>query len=77
MVSVPTSAGSEGAGAYRLLADLRVKIGDYEDTVQLGEDYLAGIDVLGTEANRRAALRRLFRSAAREAIERYDVAQRF
>jgi hypothetical protein len=77
MISVPTSAGSEGAGAYRLNADLRVKIADYEDALVIGEDYLAGIDVLGTEANRRAALRRLFRSAAREAIERYDVAQRF
>jgi hypothetical protein len=77
LISLPTSVGSEGAGAYRLIADLRVKIGDYEDALNLGEDYLAGIDVLGTEANRRAALRRLLRSAAREAIERYDVAQRF
>jgi hypothetical protein len=77
LISVPTSAGSEGAAAYRLNADLRVKIGDYEDVVQLGEDYLAGIDVLGTEANRRAALRRLLRSAAREAIERYDVSEHF
>ena len=77
LISFPTSAGTEGAGAYRLNADLRVQIADYEDALQLGEDYLAGIDVLGTEANRRAALRRLLRSAAREAIERYDVAQRF
>ena len=76
LISVPTSAGSEGAAAFRLNADLRVKIADYEDAVQIGEDYLAGIDVLGTEANRRAALRRLLRSAAREAIERYDVSQR-
>ena len=77
LISVPTSAGSEGAAAYRLNADLRVKVGDYEDAVQIGEDYLAGIDVLGTEANRRAALRRLWRAAAKEAIERYDVSQRF
>ena len=76
LVSVPTTAGTEGAGAYRLNADLRVKVGGYEDVVHGGEDYLAGIDVLGTEANRRAALRRLFRSLAREAVERYDVAQR-
>jgi hypothetical protein len=77
LISIPTSAGSEGAAAYRLNAVLRVKVADYEDSVQVGEDYLAGIDVLGTEANRRAALRRLFRSAAKEAIERYDVSQRF
>jgi hypothetical protein len=76
LVSVPTTAGTEGAAAYRLNADLRVKIDGYEDVVQGGEDYLAGIDVLGTEANRRAALRRLFRVLAREAVERYDVAQR-
>jgi len=76
LISVPTSAGAEGAAAYRLNADLRLKIGDYEDTVPVGEDYLAGIDVLGTEANRRAALRRLFHSAAREAVERYDVSER-
>jgi len=31
---------------------------------------------LGTEANRRAALRRLAHTLAREAIERYDVADR-
>jgi hypothetical protein len=76
LVSFPTSAGTEGAAAYRLSADLRVKIDGYEDVVQGGEDYLAGIDVLGTEANRRAALRRLFRSLAREAVERYGVAER-
>jgi hypothetical protein len=76
LISIPTSAGSEGAAAYRLTADLRVKIADYQDALQVGEDYLAGIDVLGTEANRRAALRRLFRSAAREAIERYEVSER-
>jgi hypothetical protein len=76
LLSVPTTAGTEGAAAYRLNADLRVKIDGYEDVVQGGEDYLAGVDILGTEANRRAALRRLFRFLAREAVERYDVAQR-
>jgi hypothetical protein len=76
LISVPTSAGSEGAAAFRLNADLRLKIGDFEDTVQGGEDYLAGIDVLGTEANRRAALRRLFHALAREVVERYDVSGR-
>jgi hypothetical protein len=76
LVSIPWAAGSEGAAAFRLNADLRVKVADYEDVVQGGEDYLAGIDVLGTEANRRAALRRLFHALAREAVERYDVAGR-
>ena len=76
LVSVPTAAATEGAAAYRLVGDLRVKIGDFEDAIQGGEDYLAGVDVLGTEANRRAALRRLFHALAREAIERYDVSGR-
>ena len=73
---LPTTAGSEGAAAYQVIADLRVSAGDWRDTVTGGEDYLAGVDVLGTEANRRAALRRLARTLAREAIERYDVASR-
>jgi hypothetical protein len=76
LLSVPTTAGAEGAAAYRVTADLRVKIGDYLDAVGGGEDYLQGVDVLGTEGNRRAALRRLFRALAREAVERYDVAER-
>jgi hypothetical protein len=74
--SVPTAAASEGAAAFRLDAELRLRIGDYADAVVGGEDYLAGVDVLGTEANRRAALRRLARVLAREAIERYEVSER-
>jgi hypothetical protein len=35
------------------------------------------VDVLGTEANRRAALRRLARTLAAEAIERYEVNESF
>ena len=74
--SWPSSSAGDGAASFRVEADLKLKVGDYEDHLVANEDYLAGIDVLGTEANRRAALRRLARSAAREAIERYDVAER-
>jgi hypothetical protein len=76
--SVPSGVGAEGgAASYRLDAELRLKSGSYEDAVIGGEDYLTGVDVLGTEANRRAALRRLARTLAAEAIERYDVNERF
>jgi hypothetical protein len=74
--STPGGAAGEGAASFHLDADLKIRVGDYDDRIHAGEDYLAGIDVLGTEANRRAALRRLARTAAREAIERYDVAER-
>jgi hypothetical protein len=66
-----------GAASFRLDAELRLEAADYADTLAGGEDYLAGVDVLGTEANRRAALRRLMRTLAAEAVERYEVAQRF
>ena len=56
--------------------ELRIRAGDYADAVTGGEDYLTGVDVLGTEANRRAALRRLARSLAIEAIQRYEVSER-
>jgi hypothetical protein len=75
--SFPTAAGSEGAAAFRMEARLRVRAPNFDDVVVGNEDYLAGIDVLGTEANRRAALRRVARSVAREAIERLDVQERF
>jgi hypothetical protein len=74
--SVPGGAAGDGAASFHLDADLKIRVGDYDDRIHAGDDYLAGIDVLGTEANRRAALRRLARTAAREAIERYDVAER-
>jgi hypothetical protein len=57
-------------------AELRVRTPAYEDAVVGGEDYLTGVDVLGTEANRRAALRRLARALAAEAIDRYEVNER-
>ncbi len=76
--STPSGVGAQGgAASFRLDAELRLKAADYQDTVAGGEDYLAGVDVLGTEANRRAALRRLARSLAAEAIERYEVNDRF
>ena len=75
--SLPSGVGAEGgAASYRIDAELRVRAGDYADAVTGGEDYLTGVDVLGTEANRRAALRRLARALAAEAIERYEVAER-
>jgi hypothetical protein len=76
--TAPSGVGVEGgAVSYRLDAELRLRAGDYQDVVVGGEDYLTGVDVLGTEANRRAALRRLARGLAAEAIERYEVTERF
>jgi hypothetical protein len=76
ITSSPTAAGADGALAFALSAVLRIRIGPWEDTAGGSEDYASGVDVLGTEANRRAALRRLARALARQAIERYDVAER-
>ena len=76
--SYPTGVGVEGgAASYHLDAQLRVRAPGYEDLVAAGDDYLTGVDVLGTEANRRAALRRVARAIAAEAIERYEVSERF
>ena len=73
----PSGVGAEGgAASYRLEGLLVVRAPGYADTVRGSEDYLIGIDVLGTEANRRAALRRLARTLAAEVIERYDVSVR-
>ena len=74
--SVPSGTAGEGAASFRLDADLKLEVGSWQIRFGASEDYFAGIDVLGTEANRRAALRRLARAAAREALERYDVAGR-
>ena len=76
--SVPSGVSAEGgAASFRVDAELRLEAPGYADTVAGSEDYLAGVDVLGTEANRRAALRRLMRALAAEAVERYEVGQRF
>ncbi len=77
LVSIPTASAGEGAASFRIDALLKLSVGDWVDVVRGGEDYLAGMDVLGTEGNRRAALRRLAATAMHDAIERYDVAQRF
>jgi hypothetical protein len=74
--SSPTTSAGEGAASYHLDALLKVDVGAYQDRLGMGEDYLAAMDVIGTEANRRAALRRLARSAAREAVEHYEVWER-
>jgi len=74
--SVPSGSAGEGAASFRIDAELKINVGTWEDRVRSSEDYFSGIDVLGTEANRRAALRRVARTAAREAIDRYDVFER-
>jgi outer membrane lipopolysaccharide assembly protein LptE/RlpB len=80
--SVPSAFSAASAAAYRLEAELRVRLADaggavvYEDLQTGGEDYLAGIDVIGTEANRRAALHRLAAALAREAIDKMEIAER-
>jgi hypothetical protein len=76
--SFPSGVSAEGgAASFRVDAELRLEAPEYADTVVGSEDYLAGVDVLGTEANRRAALRRLMRTLAAAAVERYEVGQRF
>jgi outer membrane lipopolysaccharide assembly protein LptE/RlpB len=82
LASTPSALGAQGASVYSVSAAVRVRLRDgsgvvYEDQVGAGEDYLAGVDVLGTEANRRAALRRLARTISRELLERMSVAARF
>lgn len=82
VTSAPSALGAQGASAFSVSATVRLRLRDgssvmYEDQVALGEDYLAGVDVLGTEANRRAALRRLARSLSRYFVERMNVAARF
>ena len=74
--SYPSAMGTEGAAAWRVEAEARARAPAFEDSAIGAEDYLAAVDVPGTEANRRAALRRLMRVLARELIERHDVARR-
>ncbi|GAC1337344.1 MAG: hypothetical protein NVSMB23_03680 [Myxococcales bacterium] len=79
--NAPSAFGAATAPAFRVEADLRFRLREqggvtYEDAATGAEDYLVGIDVLGTEANRRAALRRLAAALAREAVERMEVAAR-
>ncbi len=74
--SFTSSLGGEGAQAFRLEAQVKLRAAGYEDVLVGSEDFLAGVDVLGTEANRRAALRRVLRQLARELVERLEVAGR-
>lgn len=80
--NAPSAFGAATAPAFRVEADLRFKLREptgavsYEDAATGAEDYLVGVDVLGTEANRRAALRRLAVALAREAVERMEMAAR-
>jgi outer membrane lipopolysaccharide assembly protein LptE/RlpB len=75
----PSVLAAAGAQAMRVEATVRLRVlrGSgpvYQDTVGAGEDYLQGVDVLGTEANRRAALRRAADTALREAFDRMELA---
>jgi outer membrane lipopolysaccharide assembly protein LptE/RlpB len=80
--NAPSAFGAATAPAFRVEADLRFRLREqtgtiaYEDATTGAEDYLVGVDVLGTEANRRAALRRLATTLAREAVERMEIAAR-
>jgi len=80
--SGPSAINAAGALAFRVDADLVLRVVEpqgslsYEDRGSFSEDYLVGVDVLGTEANRRAALRRLLKAASRELIERYEISRR-
>jgi hypothetical protein len=80
--SGPSAINAAGALAFRVDADVVLRVVEpagavsYEDRGSFSEDYLVGVDVLGTEANRRGALRRLAKAASRELIERYEIARR-
>ena len=73
----PSVLGAAGASAFRLEADLRLRVHSGEttlfaETASGFEEYLQGIDVAGTEANRRTALRRLADAVLRGALERME-----
>lgn len=74
--SSTSSLGGDGAQAFRVEAQVKLRTPGYEAVLAGSEDFLAGVDVLGTEANRRAALRRVLRQLAREFVERLEVAGR-
>jgi hypothetical protein len=80
LLSLRTSSSvlSAGAvGALRVEADLRLRVVEggaakAEEVVTGGEEFLQGVDVLGTEANRRTALRRLADQLLRAGLERLE-----
>ena len=80
--SGPSAVNATGALAFRLDVDVVLRVvepsgaASYEDRGTFSDDYLAGVDVLGTEANRRAALRRLAKAASHELLQRYELARR-
>jgi hypothetical protein len=79
LANAPSILGAAGAGAFRLSASLHLRVlrGTavlYDEVASGGEEYLQGIDVLGTEANRRTALRRAAGSVLRDALERMEIA---
>ena len=62
-------------GAFVVTARIKVRVEQegrvlFADDVTGSEDYLPGVDILGTEASRRAALQRLARSLMERALER-------
>lgn len=68
-------AAGSSVGAFRVEAVVELSVVEgarvlYTDRVAGGEDYLPGVDLLGSEANRRAALTRLARSLMAEALSR-------
>lgn len=81
--AAPAGLGAQGASAFRLSATLAVRLVGAggavlsQDTLSDGEDYLAGVDVLGTETNRRMAIRRVARRMAHDALEKLGVAGLF
>jgi len=77
--SVLSAGGGVGVGALRVEAELRLRVMDAgavkgEESLVGGEDFLQGVDVLGTEANRRTALRRLAEQLVRLGLERLEAA---
>ena len=64
-------------GALRVEAELRLRVMQAgavkaEESVTGGEEFLQGVDVLGTEANRRTALRRLAEQLLRVGLARLE-----
>ena len=77
--SAASALGAGGVAALRVEVELGLRIEQdqallYADVATGGEDYPAGVDVTESEANRRAAIRRLVERVLGEAIERMQVA---
>jgi hypothetical protein len=75
LAGIDRTSGLGKLPTYRLSASVRLRLQKAgrvlaETTVSGSEDYLSGADVLLTEANRSAALRRLAEGMMREGYER-------